>query len=110
VAIATPFTPPPLEIRNNPETLKRWRELPQVQEMMSKMQSWLLFENPPGVWKSLTPIPPGNYAMGVTVTSKAVQAGSPMLHAESTVIIPESGAENLELGPIALNSTTKEAE
>jgi hypothetical protein len=48
--------------------------------------------------------------MRVTVTSKAAQAGSPMLHAESTVIIPESGAENLEIGPIALNSMPKETE
>jgi len=110
VAVATPFTPPPLGLRNNPEALKRWRELPEVEEMISKMESWPLFENPPGVWKSLALIPPGRYEMRVMVTSKAAQAGAPMLHAESPVLIPENGSENLELGPIALNSSLKLAE
>lgn len=109
VAISTISAPPPVELRNNPEALKQWRKTPAVREMISNRQTWPLFESEPGIWKSLTPIPPGRYRMNATATSRPAQPGVPMLHVESEILIPEGGDETIEFGPIALNSSPKVA-
>jgi hypothetical protein len=102
-AVTTPFTPPPAEIRNNPNALKIWREQPAVQEVIANMRSWQLIKSSANKWKSAIEIPPGTYQVNVSAVQKNSGPNANILQAMSELVIPDDMNESeLEVGPIAL--------
>ncbi len=103
-SIHTPVVQPPAEVRQDPQALHRWMQLPEVRSEMEKVRSYFMTENADGTWMA-EEVAAGDYLLSVSLLGESGRDGNlkPIAAAEVPVSVrPGNLDETLDAGEVVL--------